>query len=81
MHTTIEPLTELTLNMASAVAERKEYTATLDGRTFNIWYDQGAIPVITVTSPTGEVLVEELASDKPEILFQVLLPLASQAKS
>ena len=77
MHTTIEPLTELTLDLAAAVANRSEFNATLEGLTYHIWYDQGAIPVISITSPTGEVLVEELASDKPEILYQVLLALAA----
>ena len=69
--------TQLTAEMASAVAQRKPFESTHEGITFSIWYDQGAIPVITVTSPTGEVLVEELASDKPEILYQVLLTLAA----
>ena len=66
--------TQLTTAMAHAVAQRKPFESTHEGITYSIWYDQGAIPVITVTSPTGEVLVEELASDKPEILMQVLLP-------
>ena len=77
MFDTIKPTIEMLTEMASVVANRKEFVATHEGHTYNIWYDQGAIPVITVTSPTGEVLVEELASDKPEILMQVLLPIAS----
>lgn len=77
MFNTIKPTIEMLTEMASAVANRKEFVATHEGHTYNIWYDQGAIPVITVTTPTGEVLVEELASDKPEILMQVLLPVAS----
>lgn len=68
-------------SMASAVANRREFNVTHEGHTFSIWYDQGAIPVITVTSPTGAVLIEELASDKPEILMQALLPLVLQAKA
>ena len=67
----------LTAEMASAVAQRKPFESTHEGITYSIWYDQGAIPVITVTSPTGEVLVEELASDKPEILAEVLMLAAS----
>ena len=69
--------TQLTAEMASAVAQRKPFESTHEGVTFSIWYDQGAIPVVTVTSPTGEVLVEELASDKPEILAEVLMPVVS----
>ena len=73
MFDTIQPTIEMLTEMASAVANRKEFVATHEGHNYNIWYDQGAIPVITVTSPTGEVLVEELASDKPEILEKVLM--------
>ena len=69
--------TQLTAEMASAVAQRKPFESTHEGITYIIWYDQGAIPVITVTSPTGKVLVEELASDKPEILAEVLMLAAS----
>ena len=73
--------TQLTAEMASAVAQRKPFKSTHEGThegiTYSIWYDQGAIPVVTVTSPTGEVLVEELASDKPEILAEVLMLAAS----
>ena len=72
MHNT----TKLISDMSLAVAHRETFEAKHNGLTFQIWYDQ-AIPVITVTSPTGEVLVEELASDKPEILAEVLLSLAS----
>ena len=74
MSNTIQPIIEMSIDMASAVANRSEFITTHSGHTYSIWYDLGAIPVITITSPTGEVLVEELASDKPEILMQVLLP-------
>ena len=69
--------TQLTAEMASAVAQRKPFESTHEGITYIIWYYQGAIPVITVTSPTGKVLVEKLASDKPEILAEVLMLAAS----
>lgn len=69
--------TQLTAEMASAVAQRKPFESTHEGITYSIWYDQGVIPVVTVTLSTGEVLFEELASDKPEILAEVLMLAAS----
>ena len=73
MLNTIQPIIEMSINMASAVANRSEFITTHCDHTYCIWYDLGAIPVITITSPTGAVLVEELASDKPEIIMRVLL--------
>ena len=65
--------TELTTKLALAVAQRSEVKATHNNITFSIWYDQ-AIPVITVMHPEDGVIFEELASDKPEIMGQMLAP-------
>ena len=65
--------TELTTKLALAVAQRKLIEVTHKGLKFGIWYDQ-AIPVITVFHPEDGVIFEELASDKPEIMGQMLAP-------
>lgn len=65
--------TELPTKLALAVAQRSEVEATHNNLTFSIWYDQ-AIPVITVFHPEDGVVLEELASDKPEIMGQMLAP-------
>lgn len=65
--------TQLTSEMAKAVAQRKPFEATHNDFTFSVWYDE-AIPVITVTHPVSGVIYEELASDKPEIMGQMLAP-------
>ena len=65
--------TELTTKLALAVAQRSEVEATHNNLKFSIWYD-GAIPVITVLHPEDGVLFEELASDKSEIMGQMLAP-------
>lgn len=65
--------TELTTKLALAVAQRTEIEVTHNNLTFSIWYD-GALPVITVLHPEDGVLFEELASDKPEIMGQMLAP-------
>lgn len=69
---------DLTIAMSSAVSERKEYTASQDGLTYSIWYDQ-AIPVITITHPVSGVIYEELASDKPSVMAQMLAPWLNSA--
>lgn len=66
--------TQLTSELALAVAQRKQFETTHNGFTFSVWYDQGAIPVVTVTHPVSRVIYEELASDKPEIMGQMLAP-------
>ena len=65
--------TELTTKLALAVAQRTEIEVTHNNLNFSIWYD-GALPVITVLHPEDGVLFEELASDKPEIMGQMLAP-------
>ena len=65
--------TQLTSEMALAVAQRKPFDGQHNGLKFSIWYDQ-AIPVITVTHPVSGVIYEELASDKPSVMAQMLAP-------
>lgn len=65
--------TQLITAMAHAVAQRKPFEDTHNGLTFSIWYD-GAIPVITVMHPEDGVLFEELASDKPAVMKELLAP-------
>lgn len=65
--------TRLTTEMAKAVAQRKPYEGQHNGLTFNVWYDQ-AIPVISITHPVSGVIYEELASDKSEVMAQMLAP-------
>lgn len=65
--------TQLTAEMASAVAQRKPFESTHKGLKFSIWYVM-AIPVITIFHPEDGVIFEELASDKPEIMGQMLAP-------
>ena len=65
--------TELTTKLALAVAQRSEVEAMYNNLKFSIWYD-GAIPVITVLHPEHGVMFEELASDKSEIMGQMLAP-------
>lgn len=65
--------TQLTADLALAVAQRKPFESTHEGITYSIWYDQ-AIPVITIFHPEDGVIFEELASDKPEIMGQMLAP-------
>ena len=65
--------TQLTSEMALAVAQRKPFEGQHNGLTFNVWYDQ-AIPVVTVTHPVSGVIYEELASDKSEVMAQMLAP-------
>lgn len=65
--------TQLISVMALAVARRKPIDGQYNGLTFSIWYYR-AIPVITVTHPVSGVIYEELASDKPEIMSQMLAP-------
>lgn len=65
--------TQLTTEMALAVAQRKPYEGQHNGLTFNVWYDQ-AIPVISITHPVSGVIYEELASDKSEVMAQMLAP-------
>lgn len=69
MHNT----TKLISDMSLAVAHRETFEAKHNGLTFQIWYDQ-AIPVITVTHPVSGVIYEELASDKPSVMAQMLAP-------
>ena len=69
MHNT----TQLTSELAQAVAQRKPFDGQHNGLTFNVWYDQ-AIPVITITHPVSGVIFEELASDKPSVMAQMLAP-------
>ena len=66
---------DLTLidNLASAVEQHSDFTITYNGLTFSIWYDQ-AIPVISVNHPISGVIYEELASDKPEVMAEMLAP-------
>lgn len=63
----------ITTEMALAVAQRKPYEGQHNGLTFNVWYDQ-AIPVISITHPVSGVIYEELASDKSEVMAQMLAP-------
>ena len=70
--------TQLTSEMALAVAQRKPFDGQYNGLTFSIWYDQ-AIPVITVTHPVSGVIYEELASDKPSVMAQMLAPWLNSA--
>ena len=65
--------TELTTKLALAVAQRSDVEVTHNSLKFSIWYDQ-AIPVITVMHPEDGVVLEELASDKPEIMKELLAP-------
>ena len=65
--------TQLTSEMAKAVAQRKPFEGQHNGLTFNVWYDQ-AIPVVTVTHPVSGVIYEELASDKSGVMAQMLAP-------
>lgn len=63
--------TQLIADLALAVARRKLIEVTHKGLKFGIWYDQ-AIPVVTVFHPEDGVIFEELASDKPEVMAQIL---------
>ena len=65
--------TQLTSELAQAVAHRKPFEATHNDLTFSVWYDE-AIPVITVMHPESGVIYEELASDKPSVMAQMLAP-------
>ena len=65
--------TQLTSEIAKAVAQRKPFEGQHNGLTFNVWYDQ-AIPVVTVTHPVSGVIYEELASDKSGVMAQMLAP-------
>lgn len=65
--------TNLISKLTLAVAQRKPFGGQHNGLTFNVWYDQ-AIPVITITHPVSGVIYEELASDKPEVMAQMLAP-------
>ena len=65
--------TQLTSEMALAVAQRKPFDGQHNSYTFSVWYDQ-AIPVVTVTHPVSGVIYEELASDKPSVMAQMLAP-------
>ncbi len=73
MPNTTELTTQLIADLVLAVAQRKLIDVTHKGLKFCIWYDQ-AIPVITVFHPEHGVFFEELASDKPEIMSQMLAP-------
>lgn len=73
MPNTTELTTQLIADLALAVAQRKLIEVTHKGLKFSIWYDQ-AIPVITIFHPEDGVIFEELASDKPEIMGQMLTP-------
>ena len=70
MHNT----TKLISDMSLAVAHRETYEGQHNDLTISVWYDQGAIPVITVTHPVSGVIFEELASDKPSVMAQMLAP-------
>ena len=70
--------TQLTSELALAVAQRKPFDGQHNGFKFNVWYDQ-AIPVITVTHPVSGVIYEELASDKPSVMAQMLAPWLNSA--
>ena len=65
--------TQLTSEMAKAVAQRKPFEGQHNGLTFIVWYDQ-AIPVVTVIHPVSGVIYEELASDKSLVMAQMLAP-------
>ena len=65
--------TNLITKLTLAVAQRKPFDGQHIGLTISVWYDQ-AIPVVTVTHPVSGVIYEELASDKPEIMGQMLAP-------
>ena len=65
--------TNLITKLTLAVAQRKPCNGQYNGFTFSIWYDQ-AIPVITITHPVSGVIYEELASDKPNVMAQMLAP-------
>ena len=69
MHNT----TKLISDMALAVAQRKPFDGQHNSYTFSVWYDQ-AIPVVTVIHPVSGVIFEELASDKPSVMAQMLAP-------
>ena len=69
MHNT----TKLISEMAKAVAQRKPFDGQHNGLTISVWYDQ-AIPVVTVNHPVSGVIFEELASDKPSVMAQMLAP-------
>lgn len=64
---------QLTAEMALAVAHREKYEGQHNGLTISVWYDQ-AIPVVTVIHPVSGVIFEELASDKPSVMAQMLAP-------
>ena len=78
MSNTTQLTTQLTSELALAVAQRKPFDGQHNGFKFNVWYDQ-AIPVITVTHPVSEVIYEELASDKPSVMAQMLAPWLNSA--
>ena len=65
--------TNLISKLTLAVAQRKPFEGQHNGLTFNVWYDQ-AIPVISITHPVSGVIYEELASDKSEVMAQMLAP-------
>jgi hypothetical protein len=67
-------ITNLISKLTLAVAQRKPFDGLYSGLTFSVWYDQGAIPVISITHPVSGVIYEELASDKPEVMAQMLAP-------
>lgn len=73
MPDTTELTTQLIADLALAVAQRKPCEGVHNNLKFSIWYDQ-AIPVITIFHPEDGVIFEELASDKPEILRELLAP-------
>jgi hypothetical protein len=74
MHNTTQLITEL----AQAVAQRKPLEGQHNGLTISVWYDQ-AIPVVTVIHPESGVIFEELASDKPSVMAQMLAPWLNSA--
>ena len=65
--------TQLTSEMAKAVAQRKPFEGQHHGLTCIVEYDQ-AIPVVTVIHPVSGVIYEELASDKSGVMAQMLAP-------
>ena len=69
MHNT----TKLISDMSLAVAHRETYEGQHNDLTISVWYDQ-AIPVVTVIHPESGVIYEELASDKPSVMAQMLAP-------
>lgn len=73
MSTTHEITNNLTQKLATAVAHREEFSATYGSHTFYVWMDQ-AIPVITVVHSEQGTVFEELASDKPSVMAQMLAP-------